>query len=121
MNLLLPSKPTAKTGTRSTARKKVWHRDQQREQNRKDQHAWRQRVKEDSDLIDVTPASDIDQIVAHLGQAVRLAQNLTPADARRARDFMHAAYSMLTATTYLPGQDQARFEHALREDVARMR
>jgi hypothetical protein len=46
MNLLLPSKPTAKTGTRSTARKKVWHRDQQREQNRKDQHAWRQRVKE---------------------------------------------------------------------------
>lgn len=75
----------------------------------------------DSDLIDVTPASDIDQIVAHLGQAVRLAQNLTPADARRARDFMHAAYSMLTATTYLPGQDQARFEHALREDVARMR
>ena len=74
-----------------------------------------------SDLIDVTPASDIDQIVAHLGQAVRLAQNLSPADARRARDFMHAAYSMLSATTYLPSQDQARFERALREDVARKR
>jgi hypothetical protein len=75
----------------------------------------------DSDLIDATPASDIDRIVAHLGQAVRLAQNLTPEDARRARDFMHAACAMLTATTYLPSADQTRFERALREDVARKR
>lgn len=61
------------------------------------------------------PANDIDQIVAHLAEVVRIAQNLSPEDARRARDFFHAAWGMLSATTSLPTQDQARFARALRE------
>lgn len=72
----------------------------------------------DTHVIDAS-TSEVDRIIAHLGQVVRLAQNLTPEDARRARDFMHAASSMLTATTYLPGPDQARFERALRDNKGR--
>jgi hypothetical protein len=63
-----------------------------------------------------TPSSDIDRIAAALGQAVRLAQNLNPTDARRARDLMHAAQGMMSATTYLPADDQKFFERALRGD-----
>ena len=66
----------------------------------------------------VNPTSDIDQIAAHLGAVVRLAQNMTPEDQRRARDFMHAASAALSATTYLPETDQKLFEAALR-DTAR--
>ena len=66
------------------------------------------------DVIDA-PMSDVDRIVSLLGQVVRLARGLTESDARRVRDFVHATSSMLTATTYLPEQDQARFERALRE------
>jgi hypothetical protein len=69
--------------------------------------------KNDTHVID---ASDIDQIAAHLGQAVRLAQRLNPTDARRARDLMHAASGMLSATTYLPEPDQKLFERALHGD-----
>jgi hypothetical protein len=58
--------------------------------------------------------SDIDRIAAHLGQAVRLAQNLNPTDARRARDLGHAAQGMLSATTYLEKPEQALFEKSLR-------
>jgi hypothetical protein len=58
--------------------------------------------------------SDIDRIAAHLGQAVRLAQNLKPTDARRARDLVHAAQGALNASTYLPRDDQKLFERALR-------
>jgi hypothetical protein len=61
-----------------------------------------------------TPSSDIDRIAAHLGQAVRLAQQLSPTDARRARDLMHAAQGMLNASTYLPADDQKLFEKSLR-------
>jgi hypothetical protein len=62
---------------------------------------------------DVT-ANGVDQIAALLGQVVRLAQNLSPEDQRRARDFMHAAQGALTATTYLSGPDQQTFERSLR-------
>jgi hypothetical protein len=65
------------------------------------------------------PISDIDRIAAHLGQAVRLAQNLSPTDQRRARDFVRGTLSMLEATTYLPAPDQARFERALRDNKGR--
>ncbi|MGZ6316307.1 MAG: hypothetical protein ACXWNQ_03530 [Anaerolineales bacterium] len=68
----------------------------------------------DTQVIDGS-MSDVDRIVSLLGQVVRLAQTLSPTDARRVRDFVHATESMLSATTYLPEQDQARFERALRE------
>ena len=64
----------------------------------------------------VTPSSDIDRIAAALGQAVRLAQNLNSTDARRARDLMHAAQGMMSATTYLEKSDQKLFEKSLRGD-----
>jgi hypothetical protein len=70
--------------------------------------------KTDTYVIDPS-TSDVDRIVAHLGQVVRLAQNLSETDARRVRDFVHAASSMLSATTYLPAKDQAQFERALRD------
>jgi hypothetical protein len=61
-----------------------------------------------------TLSSDIDRIAIHLGQAVRLAQNLSPADARRARDLMHAAQGMMSATTFLEKPEQALFNKSLR-------
>jgi hypothetical protein len=70
--------------------------------------------KNDRNVSVDTPISDIDQIAAHLGQAVRLAQNLSPTDARRARDLMHAASAMMSATTYLEKSDQKLFERSLR-------
>ena len=63
-----------------------------------------------------TPRSDVDQIIAHLGQVVRLAQRLSDEDQRRVRDFVHAASALLSATTYLPDTDQKLFERALRGD-----
>jgi hypothetical protein len=56
----------------------------------------------------------VDQIAGLLGQVVRLAQGLSPEDARRARDFMHAASAAMTATTYLDESDQRKFERSLR-------
>lgn len=75
-------------------------------------------LRSDRCLVD-TSGDVVEQIVAHLGQVVRLAQNLSPTDARRVRDFVHAASSMLSATTYLTGPDQARFEQALRDKGGR--
>lgn len=68
----------------------------------------------DKPLID-TATGDVDRIVALLGQAVRLAQSLSPADARRVRDIFHAAQGMLSATTYLDRNDQRLFERALKD------
>jgi hypothetical protein len=65
--------------------------------------------------VEVDTRSDIDRLAALLGQAVRLAQNLSPTDARRARDLMHAAQGMMSASTYLPADDQKLFEAALRD------
>ena len=62
--------------------------------------------------------SEVEQIVALLSQVVKRAQSLPEPDQRRVRDFVHAAQSMLTATTYLPTTDQRLFEATLR-DVAR--
>jgi hypothetical protein len=70
--------------------------------------------KNDNHEVEVDTRSDIDKIASHLGQAVRLAQNLSPADSRRARDLMHAAQGMMSATTYLPDTDQKLFERSLR-------
>jgi hypothetical protein len=56
----------------------------------------------------------VEEIAGLLGQVVRLAQGLGPEDARRARDFMHAAQAAMTATTYLSGPDQQTFERSLR-------
>jgi hypothetical protein len=67
--------------------------------------------------VEVDTRSDIDKIASHLGQAVRLAQNLSPADARRARDLMHAAQGMLNASTYLEKPEQALFNKALRGEI----
>jgi hypothetical protein len=72
----------------------------------------------DTRVIDPS-ASDVDKIVMLLGEIVRLAQGLNPADARRTRDFMHTAQSMLTATTFLNGSDQNAFERSLRGEVTR--
>jgi hypothetical protein len=63
-----------------------------------------------------TPSSDIERVAAALGLAVRLAQNLSPTDARRARDLMHAAQGAMSATTYLEKSDQKLFEKSLRGD-----
>jgi hypothetical protein len=57
----------------------------------------------------------VDQIVAHLGRVVALAQNLSEQDARRARDFVAACSSTLAATTYLPRADQEAIQSALRD------
>jgi hypothetical protein len=70
--------------------------------------------KNDRNVSVDTRISDIDQIAAHLGKAVRLAQNLSPTDARRARDFFHAASGMMSATTFLPSDDQKLFGKSLR-------
>ena len=63
--------------------------------------------------------NEVDQIVAHLSQVIRLAQSLSEPDQRRVRDFVRAAQAMLDATTSLPQSDQKIFETALRNLVAR--
>jgi hypothetical protein len=73
----------------------------------------RPRVNPRVDVIDA-PISDIDQIVQHLAQVVRLAQDLSDEDQRRVRDFVRAALATLEATTSLPRSDQKTFERALR-------
>jgi hypothetical protein len=74
--------------------------------------------KTNTQVIDA-PMNEIDRIAAYLGQVVRMAQNLSEPDARRVRDFVRVTLSMLEATTYLPAPDQARFEHALRDNKGR--
>ncbi len=61
-----------------------------------------------------TQRSDVDRIVAHLAQVVRLAQGLPNDDQRRARDFVRAALATLEATTSLPKSDQKIFRESLR-------
>jgi hypothetical protein len=68
-----------------------------------------------SNVVEFDARNDVDRIVNHLGQVVRLARNLSEDDARRVRAFVHAASSALSATTYLPESDQALFEHSLRK------
>ncbi|UGA46134.1 hypothetical protein HU230_0008895 [Bradyrhizobium quebecense] len=68
-----------------------------------------------SNVVEFDGTNDVDRIVGHLGQVVRLARNLSEGDARRVRAFVHAASSALLATTYLPKSDQALFEHSLRK------
>jgi hypothetical protein len=70
------------------------------------------------DIVPV-PTGDVDRIVSLLGQIVRMAQGLSPTEARRVRDFVQATQSMLTATTYLETTDQRLFERSLRDEVAR--
>ena len=60
--------------------------------------------------------SDIDQIIRHFAQVVRLAQGLSDEDQRRVRDFARATLATLEATTMLPKSDQARFQRSLRGD-----
>lgn len=64
----------------------------------------------------VTQTSDVELIVKHLAQVVRLAQGLSDEDQRRVRDFVNATQSTLFATTYLAKSDQKIFERALRGD-----
>jgi hypothetical protein len=59
-------------------------------------------------------SSDLDNVVAHLAQVVKLAQNLPGEDQRRVRDFARATLATLEATTSLPKSDQRTFERALR-------
>jgi hypothetical protein len=61
-----------------------------------------------------TSRTDVEKIAAHLSQIIRVAQGLSESDARRARDLLHAASGLLMATTYLPKEDQAQLEQALR-------
>ena len=56
----------------------------------------------------------IDEIMALLAQTVKIAQTLSPANQRRARDLVHASISVLHATTVLPKGDQEKFQHALK-------
>jgi len=70
--------------------------------------------KDDTHLINIY-TSDVDQIVAHLAQVVRLAQGLSTTDARRVRELVHATSSTLWATTALSSDDQKLFERSLRE------
>jgi hypothetical protein len=72
----------------------------------------------DSNVVN-SPMNEVDQIVSLLGQVVRRTQSLSEQDQRRVRDFVHAASSMLSATTYLPKSDQTKFEAALRDTVVR--
>lgn len=69
--------------------------------------------KADSHVIDAS-SSDVDRIVAHLAQVIKLAQNLSDGDQRRVRDFVRAALATLEATTSLPKSDQRKFEKSLR-------
>lgn len=62
----------------------------------------------------MTALNNIDAIVMHLSEVVKLAQDLSTTDRRRARDFVHAASAVLSATTYLPDDDQSKFDRALR-------
>lgn len=56
----------------------------------------------------------IDEIMALLAQTVKIAQTLSPANQRRARDLVHASISVLNATTVLPKDDQTKFQDALK-------
>jgi HK97 family phage prohead protease len=60
--------------------------------------------------------SDVDLAIDHLAQVARLAQGLqADVDRRRVRDLVHALSGLLMASTYLTGQDQERFQQALRK------
>ena len=72
---------------------------------------------QNNDSYVVDTRSDIERIAAHLGQAVRLAQTLSPTDARRARDLMHAAQGAMSASTYLEKPEQALFNKSLRGEI----
>jgi hypothetical protein len=67
-----------------------------------------------SNPVPSKPAGAIDQVATHLSEVIRLAQGLSEEDARRVRDLVHAASSVLLASTYLPVDDQRLFESALR-------
>jgi hypothetical protein len=67
----------------------------------------------------ITSTNPVDHAVALLAEVIALAQNLSEQDQRRIRDFVHAASSVLSATTVLPEQDQRIFETALRNIVRR--
>ena len=62
----------------------------------------------------IMPTDAVDRIAELLAEVVLLAQSLTPQDARRAREFLHAASSVLAASTVLPLEDQRIFETHLR-------
>ena len=61
-----------------------------------------------------TSTDNVERIAEYLAEVVLLAQSLTPQDARRAREFLHAASSVLAASTVLPLEDQRIFETHLR-------
>ena len=61
-----------------------------------------------------SPFSDVDAIVAALGEIVRRTQTLSRDDQQRVRSFIYAASNVLEASTRLPSADQKIFEDALR-------
>lgn len=67
----------------------------------------------DRHLVDASK-SDVEIIADRLGQICRLAQRLNELDARRVRELVNACASFLSATTRLPGPDQALFEKSIR-------
>lgn len=56
----------------------------------------------------------IEEIAALLAKLTRIVQTLDADDARRARELVSAASSLLAASTRLPDRDQRLFEQALR-------
>lgn len=75
----------------------------------KNDHRREQRVEQMRDPLD--------EIASMLARTVRLARDLDEGDARRVRNLVQACSAALTATTYLPRDDQRRFERALREQA----
>lgn len=74
-----------------------------------------QTVDDGQHVIDAPISDPVDLIVARLAEVIRLAQSLTPADARRVRDFVVATSATLSATTFLEKSDQRAFERSLRD------
>jgi len=72
-------------------------------------------AQEATNVVEFDPRSQIDRVAEHLASVVRIARELSPADARRVRDLAHAAVGALSAFTYLPVDDQHAFEKALRK------
>jgi hypothetical protein len=65
-------------------------------------------------IVAPTPLDPVDEVAGLFGRIVNLAQQMNETDQRRVRDLSHAANAALSASTYLPKAEQARFNAAIR-------
>lgn len=64
----------------------------------------------------IKPLDALDRYNEHLAAAIRLAQDMSEEDQRRASEFMEAARATLTATTRLKSTELRKWQNALRNN-----